>query len=114
MKPLVRSPTFALHALAKETLEQTLAVLADSGASVGVNGEGVRHLDPTQHHLLHPDRPAAPGQDRSSAQDATARGASGSLCVGHTSSDKAKNKKCLWSYIGALDGPLCSYFEISN
>lgn len=57
------SPTFTLHALAKETLEQTLAVLADSGTSVGVNGEGVWHLDPSQHHLLHPDRPAAPGQD---------------------------------------------------
>lgn len=58
-----RSPTFTLHALAKETLEQTLAVLADSGTGVGVNGEGVRHLYPSQHHLLHPDRPAAPGQD---------------------------------------------------
>lgn len=57
------SPTFALHALAKEALEQALAVLADGGPSVGVNGEGVRHLNPSQHHLLHPDGPAAPGQD---------------------------------------------------
>lgn len=56
-------PTFALHSLAKQTLEQPLAVLADGGTSVGVNGEGVGHLDPPQHHLLHPDGPAAPGED---------------------------------------------------
>ena len=55
--------TFTLHALAKETLEQALAVLADSGTGVGVNGERVRHFNPSQHHLLHPDRPAAPRQD---------------------------------------------------
>lgn len=55
--------TFALHALAKETLEQTLAVLADSRTSVGVNSEGVRHLNPRLLHPIHPDRPAAPGQD---------------------------------------------------
>lgn len=55
--------TFALHALAEEALEQALAVLADGGTGVGVDGEGVRHLDPAQHHLLHPDGPAAPGED---------------------------------------------------
>lgn len=55
--------TFTLHALAKETLEQALAVLADSGTGVGVNGERVRDFNPSQHHLLHPDRPAAPRQD---------------------------------------------------
>ena len=63
VKVFLCSPTFTLHALTEETLEQPLAVLADSGPSVGVNGEGVRHLDPSQHHLLHPDGPAAPGQD---------------------------------------------------
>lgn len=57
------NPTFTLHALAKETLQQSLAVLADGGTSVSVNGEGVGHLDPPQHHLLHPDGPAAPGED---------------------------------------------------
>lgn len=56
-------PTFALHSLAKKTLEQPLAVLTDGGPGVGVDGEGVRHFDPTQHHLLHPDGPAAPRQD---------------------------------------------------
>lgn len=63
LKLFIYSPTFTLHSLAKETLEQTLAVLADSGTSVGVNGEGVWNLNPPQHHLLHPDRPATPGQD---------------------------------------------------
>lgn len=57
------NPTFTLHALAKETLEQTFAVLADGRPGVGVDGEGVRHLDPGFLHLIHPDRPAAPGQD---------------------------------------------------
>lgn len=47
--------TFALHPLAEEALQQTLAVLADGGTSVGVDGEGVRDFDPTQDHLLHPD-----------------------------------------------------------
>lgn len=47
--------TFALHALAEEAFQQALAVLADGGTSVGVDGEGVRDLDPTQDHLLHPD-----------------------------------------------------------
>lgn len=28
-----------------------------------MNGKGVGHLDPPQHHLLHPDGPAAPGED---------------------------------------------------
>lgn len=28
-----------------------------------MNGESVRHFHPSQHHLLHPDRPPAPGQD---------------------------------------------------
>lgn len=59
----LRQPTFALHALAEETFEQTLAVLADGGTSVGVNGEGVRHLDPGLLHLIHPNRPSAPGRD---------------------------------------------------
>lgn len=52
-----------MHALAKETLEQSLAVLTDSGARVGVYGKGVWHFNSSQHHLLHPNRPAAPGQD---------------------------------------------------
>lgn len=56
-------PTFTLHTLAKETLEQALAVLADCRASVGVNGERVRHLNPCLLHPIHPDRPAAPRQD---------------------------------------------------
>ncbi len=47
--------TFALHPLAEEALQQTLAELADGGTSVGVDGEGVRDFDPTQDHLLHPD-----------------------------------------------------------
>lgn len=28
-----------------------------------MNGKGVWHLNPPQHHLLHPDRPAAPRQN---------------------------------------------------
>lgn len=55
--------TFALHALAKEALEQTLAVLADGGPRVGVHVEGVWHLHPPQDHLIHPDGPATPGRD---------------------------------------------------
>lgn len=47
--------TFALHALAEEALQQALAELADGGTGVGVDGEGVGHFDPAQHHLLHPD-----------------------------------------------------------
>lgn len=47
--------TFALHALAEEAFQQALAVLADGGTSVGVDGEGVGDLDSTQDHLLHPD-----------------------------------------------------------
>lgn len=55
--------TFTLHALAKEALEQTFAVLADGRTGVSVDGKGVRHLNPSFLHLIHPDRPAAPGQD---------------------------------------------------
>lgn len=47
--------TFALHPLAKETLQQALAVLADGGTSVSVDGKGVRNFDSAQDHLLHPD-----------------------------------------------------------
>ena len=47
--------TFALHALAEESLQQTFAELADGGAGIRVDGEGVRDFDPTQDHLLHPD-----------------------------------------------------------
>lgn len=63
IKKNYNDPTFTLHALAKQTLEKPLAVLADGGTSVCVNGEGVGHLDPPQNHLLHPDWPAAPRQD---------------------------------------------------
>lgn len=51
--------TFALHPLAEETLQQALAVLADGGTRVCVDGKGVRNFDSTQHHLLHPDGTAA-------------------------------------------------------
>lgn len=47
--------TFALHPLAEETLQQALAVLADGGTSISVDGKGVRNFDSTQDHLLHPD-----------------------------------------------------------
>lgn len=47
--------TFALQPLAKEPFQKALAVLADGGASVRVDGEGVRDFDSTQDHLLHPD-----------------------------------------------------------
>lgn len=58
-----RGPTFTLHALAKQTLEQPFAVLADGRTRVSVDGKRVRHLHPSQHHLLHPDGPTTPGQD---------------------------------------------------
>lgn len=54
--PMIKGEkTFALHPLAEETLEQALAVLADGGTSVSVDGKGVRNFDSTQDHLLHPD-----------------------------------------------------------
>lgn len=55
--------TLALHALAEQALEQPFAVLADGGSCVRVHVEGVRHFDSAQHHLFHPDGPAAPGWD---------------------------------------------------
>lgn len=55
--------TFALHALAEQAFEQAFAVLADSGACVGVNDESMGYFNPSQHHLLHPDGPATPGRD---------------------------------------------------
>lgn len=56
-------PTFALHALAEEALEQALAVLADGGPRVGMHSEGVRNLHTPQHHLLHPNGTATPRRD---------------------------------------------------
>ena len=55
--------TFTLHSLAEDPFEQAFAELADGGACVRVDDEGVWHLDPPQNHLLHPDWPAAPGGD---------------------------------------------------
>lgn len=54
--PMIKGEiTFALHPLAEETLQQALAVLADGGTGVSVDGKGVRNFDSTQDHLLHPD-----------------------------------------------------------
>lgn len=50
--------TFALQALAEQALEQLLAVLADSGARVGVDDKRVRHLDFGQQDLVELDRAA--------------------------------------------------------
>lgn len=44
--------TFALQALAEQTLEQFLASLAHGGPCVAVYQEGVRHLDFGQQHLV--------------------------------------------------------------
>lgn len=54
-KQTVFAVTFALHPLAEDALQETLAELADGWTGVGVHGEGVRDFDPTQDHLLHPD-----------------------------------------------------------
>lgn len=48
--------TFALQALAEQTLKQLLAVLADSGTCVGVDDKRVRHLDFGQQDLVKLDR----------------------------------------------------------
>lgn len=54
--PIIKGEiTFALHPLAEETLQQALAVLADGGTSISVDGKRVRNFDSTQDHLLHPD-----------------------------------------------------------
>lgn len=44
--------TFALQALAEQTLEQLLACLANCGSCVAVYKEGVWHLDLGHQHLV--------------------------------------------------------------
>lgn len=47
--------TFALQALAEETLQKFLASLADGGPRVAVDEEGMWHLDLGEQHLVQLD-----------------------------------------------------------
>lgn len=62
--PLGAPLTFALQALAKETLEEFLASLADGGPRVAVDEERVRDLHLGQQHLVQLYRAARVGGGR--------------------------------------------------
>lgn len=51
-RPIVFPLTFALQALAEQTLEQFLASLANGGPRVAMDKEGVWHLDLGHQHLV--------------------------------------------------------------
>lgn len=47
--------TFALQALAEESLQKFLASLADGGPRIAVDEEGMWHLDLGEQHLVQLD-----------------------------------------------------------